>query len=313
MLLAAGYGTRLRPLTTHLPKALVPVADRPLLDYHLAALTEAGVRRVVLNASHLSHHLASYARSAGGSGLEVMLSLERKPLGTGGGLTRVRDLLEDEPAFLVINTDSFHSVDLGSVLRDHIRSGADATLVLRAARSAEADPIRVDPRGAVTAVPGMPGADDARRWKFTGIQVLTPAILPHLPERGSVFAGYRGLLASAAQVGSVDASDAAWIDVGTPAGYLAANLAAIEDAGTGSWTAAEIDPTARLRPPLLLGPGARVGAGSGLGPDAVIGHEAVISERCEIGHSVVWASVRVPPATVLDRCIAHHGGVLQVD
>ena len=134
LLLAAGYGTRLRPLTTHLPKALVPVADRPLLDYHFEALAQAGVRNVILNASHLPNHLAEDVRGPAGSNLEVVLSVESKPLGTGGGLTRVRGQLEHESAFLVINADTFHSVDLRRVVRHHVSSGADATLVLKAAR-----------------------------------------------------------------------------------------------------------------------------------------------------------------------------------
>lgn len=311
-LLAAGYGTRLRPLTTHLPKALVPVADRPLLDHHFEALAQAGVRKVILNASHLADHLAAYADSAG-RGLEVVLSVEPKPLGTGGGLRRVRGLLEHESAFLVINADSFHSLDLRRVVRDHVHSGADATLVLKATGGGETgDPIRVDARGAVTAVPGMPGAGVCRRWKFTGVHVLSPAILPFLPERGSIFAGYRGLLANSDCVRCFDASDAAWIDIGTPADYLAANLAAIRNAGTTSWAAAEVHPSARLRSPLLLGSGAHVGARSSLGPSAVIGHRAVISEECRVAHSVVWASVRLPPATVLDHCIAHPSGIVHV-
>lgn len=313
LLLAAGYGTRLRPLTTQLPKALVPIADRPLLDYHFEALAQVGVDKVILNASHLAHHLAAYLGSAGGRSLQVVLSKEPKPLGTGGGLTRVRGLLEHEPGFLVINADSFHSLDLRRVVRHHALSGADATLVLTAARgAADADPISVDERGAVTAVPGMRGAGASRRWKFTGIHVLTPAILPFLPERGSIFAGYRGLLANSARVGCFDASDAAWIDIGTPADYLAANLAAIQGEGTTSWAGAEIHPSARLRSPLLLGSGAHIGAGCRLGPSAVIGHDAVISEECEVARSVVWGSVRLPPATTLDHCIAHPSGIVRV-
>lgn len=315
LLLAAGYGTRLRPLTTHLPKALVPVANRPLLDYHFEALAQAGVRQLILNASDLAHHLAAYVRTAVGYGMQVVLSVEQpEPLGTGGGLRRVRALLERESAFLVINADTFHSLDLRRVLRHHVRSGADATLVLKASRGgADADPISVDARGAVTAVSGMPGAGASQRWKFMGIHVLTPAILPLLPQRGSIFAGYRGLLADSARVASFDASDAPWIDIGTPANYLAANLIAIQNAGTTSWAAAEVHSSAQLRPPLLLGSGAKVEAGCKLGPSAVVGHHAVISEECEVAHSVVWPSVQLPPAAVLDRCIAHPTGILRVD
>jgi MurNAc alpha-1-phosphate uridylyltransferase len=102
MLLAAGYGTRLAPLTDHTPKPLVPVADRPMIEYVLNKLRAYGIGQIVINVSHLKEQLMDYI--AGQKDLSVKISEEAEPLETGGGLKKAASLLGDEPVF-VINSD----------------------------------------------------------------------------------------------------------------------------------------------------------------------------------------------------------------
>jgi len=102
MLLAAGYGTRLRPLTDRTPKPLVPVAGRPMIEYALDKLRAYGIGRIVINVSHLKEQLTDYL--AGQKDLSVKISEEAEPLETGGGLKKAAPLLGDEPVF-VINSD----------------------------------------------------------------------------------------------------------------------------------------------------------------------------------------------------------------
>ena len=102
MLLAAGYGTRLKPLTDHTPKPLVPVAGRPMIEYALDKLRDYGVEKVVINISYLKEQLQTYL--AGFKNLHVTISEEAEPLETGGGLKKAEPLLGDEPVF-VINSD----------------------------------------------------------------------------------------------------------------------------------------------------------------------------------------------------------------
>jgi MurNAc alpha-1-phosphate uridylyltransferase len=102
MVLAAGYGTRLKPLTDHVPKPLVPVAGRPMIEYALNKLQSYGVQEVVINVSHLKEQLLAYLSSR--KNLKIIISGESEPLETGGGLKKAQSLLGDEPVF-VINSD----------------------------------------------------------------------------------------------------------------------------------------------------------------------------------------------------------------
>ncbi len=102
MVLAAGYGTRLKPLTDRLPKPLVPVAGKPMMQYALDRLQAYGIKAVVINVSHLKEQLTAWL--AGCKNLTVRLSEEAEPLETGGGLKKAQPLLGDEPVF-VINSD----------------------------------------------------------------------------------------------------------------------------------------------------------------------------------------------------------------
>jgi MurNAc alpha-1-phosphate uridylyltransferase len=102
MVLAAGYGTRLKPLTDRVPKPLVPVAGRPMIDYALDKLQAHGVREIVINVSHLKEQLVAHL--AARRNLTITISEEAEPLETGGGLKKAQPLLGDEPVF-VINSD----------------------------------------------------------------------------------------------------------------------------------------------------------------------------------------------------------------
>jgi MurNAc alpha-1-phosphate uridylyltransferase len=104
MVLAAGYGTRLRPLTDHTPKPLVPVAGKPMVEYALERLRDYGVSDVVINVSHLKEQLLDYLACSPGRGLRFRVSEEAEPLETGGGLKRALPLLGDH-AFFAINSD----------------------------------------------------------------------------------------------------------------------------------------------------------------------------------------------------------------
>ncbi len=292
MLLGAGYGTRLRPLTGLVPKPLVPVGLRPLLDRHISLLSSLGVTRAALNASHLADQLVAHVASSSPENVEIDVLVEERPLGIGGGLLGARRLLEREDRFLVLNTDVFHTIDLDSVMRSHDGRGADATLVVRRADAGEpADELTVDGDGVVTGVPGM--GMPASGWKFAGIHVLTPGIFEYLDPAGAIFPAYRRLLAHGARVVAHVCEDVTWVDVGTPAGYLEANRMT---AGSGA----------------LVAPSAKVGRGCVVGPGTVIGEGARIGAGARLTEAVVWPRTAVPPGAVLERAVAYPGGILRV-
>jgi NDP-sugar pyrophosphorylase family protein len=206
MILAAGLGTRLRPITETLPKPLVPVAGRPLIAYVLAQLRAGGVRDVVVNL----HHLPEAVRAALGDGsrwgVRILYSEEPELLDTGGGVYQARAWL-DEP-FLVLNADSIHDVPLADLERFHRDRGGIATLVLR--RDAEAERyglLHVDAshrlrrfRGEPRDVPGPltalmyagVGIWEPRVFDFMqpGVYSLTRDVIPRLMNAGEAIHGW---------------------------------------------------------------------------------------------------------------------------
>ena len=129
MVLAAGLGTRLRPLTNLVPKPLVPVANRPLLEYTFALLAAAGVREAIVNAHHLADELERGLRALDAAGIALHVSRERRILGTAGGLKRAEAFLGGG-TFLLLNGDFLVDLDLRQVLEFHSQQHATATMVL---------------------------------------------------------------------------------------------------------------------------------------------------------------------------------------
>src|SRR5919108_2651193 len=130
MVLAAGQGQRLRPITDRVPKPLVSVAGRPMIEYPLRLLRHYGIREVVINLHHLGDQVEGYLRDGKRLGLKIFYSKENELLGTGGGLFKAKSFLSDG-TFLVINTDVIIDLSIEEVLAYHAEKKATATLVLR--------------------------------------------------------------------------------------------------------------------------------------------------------------------------------------
>ncbi len=316
MVLAAGFGTRLRPLTESIPKPLVPVANRPLLEYTFALLAAAGVREAIVNAHHLAERLEEGLRTLEPSGLELHLSRESRILGTAGGLKRAEAFL-GAWTFLLLNGDFLVDLDLRRVLDFHREQRATATMVLMPDQTAGV--LGVDPDGVIRRfIAPRPDDEPAGRLScgFTGIHVLEPEVFrlipPHRPweinrqvypeliGRGRRVCGYvhRGY----------------WREAGDPAGLLAANrdllagragaLAPRPGAGARTLTGA------RCTAPVLVGRGVRVGTGVELGPETVVGPEARIGDGARVRRCVLLEGAEVPAGADLDGVLLFPGGRL---
>ena len=149
MLFAAGLGTRLRPLTDSLPKCLVPVNGRPMIDYPLLLLRHYGIHEIVVNVHHFADRVEAYLGDGSGFGVEIAYSREETLLDTGGGLLGARRFLDDG-TFVVVNSDVLIDLRLDAVLRFHRERQAAATLVLRKDPAADAyGSIWTDARGII--------------------------------------------------------------------------------------------------------------------------------------------------------------------
>lgn len=223
MILAAGLGTRLRPLTDELPKPMVPVGDAPMvvqIQRHLAA---HGMQRVVMN----THHLAG-AFDDQIFPLPTLLSHEREILGTGGGIRHARDLFDDGP-LLVWNGDILGAVDVSNLFDHHARLDVAATWVI-APRPCGDGTVGVDKDGFVVRVRSFKNGIEARGGDFLGIYVLSSIVFDDLPVAGCVVADVLGpkLASGEARIATID-HQGRWFDVGSPAQYLAANLGWLRD------------------------------------------------------------------------------------
>ncbi|MGE5817470.1 MAG: nucleotidyltransferase family protein [Deltaproteobacteria bacterium] len=184
MVFAAGQGQRLRPLTDRIPKALVSVAGRPMIEYPLLLLRHYGIREIVINLHHLGDQIEAYLGDGKKFGVEIMYSKEPELLDTGGGLLKAKPFLEDE-TFIVINTDVIIDLSLADLIAFHTRKKSTATLVLRP--DADADrfgSMEVDLEGRIyrflsarrpsgLSVPG-------RKLMFTGVQILEPRVFDYM-------------------------------------------------------------------------------------------------------------------------------------
>lgn len=131
MIFAAGLGTRLRPLTDHMPKALVPVAGKPMLERVILRLKEAGFNEITVNIHHFGEQIIDFLRFHNYFGTELHISDERGMLlDTGGGIKKARPFLDGEKPFLVHNADILTDLDLAALYRHHLESSAESTLLV---------------------------------------------------------------------------------------------------------------------------------------------------------------------------------------
>lgn len=230
MVLAAGYGRRLRPLTDEIPKALVDVGGLTQLERTLRSLEAAGADRVVVNTHHHADQIETALNGREGAA-EILVSREQpRPLETGGGLLAARPLFRLDRPILVHNVDVITSIDIAELLALHAATEALATLAVqeRAASrylllDAEGLQGRLDVRtGEREEV--RPLCGPLRRLAFTGVHVASPRVFERMVERGafSIIDFYLRLAGEGELVGALDVGAVEWWEIGTPERLAAA-------------------------------------------------------------------------------------------
>ena len=206
MVLAAGLGTRMRPLTDHMPKPLLPVAGRPLLEHHLLRLAAAGFREVVINHAWLGAQIEARFGDGAALGLRIVYSAEGQPLETGGGIFRALPLLGEAP-FLVLNSDIWTDYPLAS-LRERPLRRAHLVLVDNPDHNPQGD-FELAADGAVRSL------DAGQGLTFAGLSVLHPALFDGCADGAFPLAP---LLRRAMAAGQATGEHyrGQWLDVGTP-------------------------------------------------------------------------------------------------
>lgn len=291
LILAAGFGTRLRPLTLELPKPVVPVGDRPLLAHVAAACRAAGLERLVANVHHEHQKISKVIRELS---LNIQVVVEPEIRGTAGGVAGARELL-GPGSVLVWNGDILTQPPVAELVR--LATERDAQVLAVTPRPLGAGTVGMDAEGAVVRLRGRVFGREVQGGDYIGVMALGPSVVARLPERGCLF-GDVALpnLAAGERVWTVP-SASPWSDLGDLSEYVAANFRWLEQHHGGqSWSA----PTARIAPQVMLercliGAGAEV-TGNGALRDVIVWPGARV--EAPLKSAVVLGSGQVVPFTI---------------
>lgn len=325
MLLTAGLGVRMRPLSLTLPKPAIPVLGRPIIAHILERLARAGIERAVLNLHHLPDAVRRAVEDSDATMLPaVEFSHEEEILGTAGGIGKAAPKLRGDGPILVHNGDFLSDIDISAAVKSHLRSKMAATVVLAPPRAGYST-VDVDDDGRVLSLAGEPGGDRGRvagSYLFTGCHVIDESLLDAIPaERASDIVRdlYRGLAAEG-RLGFY-LHRGFWWEFGSPELYLLGSLALLGLSGESRREVAACDPVfsvgssvaaigagavlgdgARLFGHAAVGTGSRIGAGARL-EDSVVMPGASVGPGCRLKDAVISTGVDVPRDTAVERAI----------
>ena len=323
--MAGGEGSRLRPLTSNMPKPMLPIVDRPMMEHIMGLLRRNGVTEVVATVQFLSSVIRNYFGDGTDQDIALSYSTEDEPLGTAGSVLAAGEFLTD--TFLVVSGDALTDIDLSEVVETHRRNGAAATIVLKRVP----DPLEF---GIVMTT------EDGRIERFlekptwgqvfsdtinTGIYVLEREVLDLIPpdqpfdfstelfplmlDKGLPIYGH--------------VSDAYWTDVGTTDAYLQAHRDVLSEEvnvdvpgfelRSRIWVGedVEIHPTARIEAPAFIGDNCRIGPGAVIGSHTTIGQNSTISAEAFLSSAVVMDGAHVGPYARLRGSILGRGASLE--
>jgi NDP-sugar pyrophosphorylase family protein len=297
MILAAGLGTRLKPLTFTMPKPMVPVLNRPLIGWAIEEFLRAGVDEIVINLHHLPQPLEDYVRREYGDRCRFHFSFEQEILGTGGGIRRVRHLLEGGDFFLV-NGDTVQMPPYRELMDAKRANDALAALTLRHPPANDRfTPVWFE-NGAITGF----GKGEGEALMFSGSHLISSRIFSFIPDKdfsGIVDEVYMPAMSSAGESVAAVVNDGPWFDVGTPKRLIDAGRGLLELEAAGRVT---LPKESELRSTSVVDRRARV---SGRLDRSTVGADSDVAGT--VVDSMVWERCVIPQDCVVESSIVAHG------
>ena len=329
MVLAAGKGTRLFPLTGEIPKPMAPVVDTPIIRHIFGLLARHGVSEAYVNVHYLADALLeAYGGEASVDDMIVRLVREEQLTGTAGGIKHLAGVARkssgnfDEP-FVVVSGDALTDVDIKSLVAFHKEKGALATIALhRVYDTSEFGVVEIDQQGNISGFQEKPDPKEAiSTLANSGVYVFEPGVLEYIPENaffdfardvfpllleaGERFVGYQGSFY--------------WSDIGTLEAYRQAQYDVLsgkvrvkvpgEKRGESLWVGenAQIHPSAALEGYVVVGQDAVVGRGVILSGDVTVGTDCWIRPNATIKRSILLPGASIGDGAYLEDCIVGHG------
>jgi len=302
IVLAGGKGSRLRPLTTHTPKPVVPIANRPFVLYQIELLKQADIRDIILSLSYQPQKIEDKVGDGADYDTRISYVVETTPLGTAGAYRNADSLIRETA--IVLNGDILTDIDLNDVIKFHRSHKALATIVLApVANPTEYGLVRLANDSRVVQFQEKPKPEEVRSNTINaGIYVLEPRVLDYIPE-AEAFTFEYGLFPRLVELGEPVFGyvwSGYWRDIGAPASYLQANLDVLagkvgllgkplQNRGEKFDPNAEIDSTSVVDPSCTIKAGAQI-------INSVISRNCYVEERARIENSVVRGGSRIGTA-----------------
>ncbi|MCD6502087.1 NDP-sugar synthase [bacterium] len=291
IILSAGEGTRLRPMTLHRPKPLMPVLCEPIFEHIVSSLSSNGISRAAVNLHYLGERFAAYLNLRRASNIELRPVFEDNILGTGGGISNAAAVLDGDGPILVHNGDVYAEIDLAEAIGSHGKSGALVTLLVR-----DGTPEIATNGDIVDDIAGRLANNGAARHQFTGISIWERDAISALPRPGTsgcaIDAICRLIVSHPESVRAFHIGDALWCDIGTPAAYLDLHRRLIGERELFPKGFSPAKDTV-IEGFLCACEGARIGAG------------------CRLRDVIVWPDGNIPPKTRLENAIVGPFGIFR--
>tara|TARA_B100001123_G_C15343974_1_gene1036156 strand:- start:356 stop:1420 length:1065 start_codon:yes stop_codon:yes gene_type:complete len=321
IILAGGFGTRLRPLTLHTPKPVVPIFDRPFLNYQIDLLKGVPqIDEIVLSLNYRSDSIESIIGNGSNEGLSINYTTEPSPLGTGGAIKFcAQDVTE---TFLVLNGDVLTHIDLNAVINLHHTRKARATIVLTPVENPNAyGLVQTDSEKNVINFIEKPDSTDLPCNTINaGIYVMEPETLERIPlnTKYSIERTYFPSLVKNHEPFVAYIDHGYWLDIGTTEKYVQAHRDILRGKypaslqGQSDFSApvihpsATIDPTASLEAPCFIGANVQIGANAHIGANSVIGSSSNIGHDTSVTGSILWPHCSLAASSSVHDAILGH-------
>ena len=311
MILAAGFGTRLKPITDNLPKPLFPVLNRPILEHTLQFLSKQGIREIAINLHHQPEKIIDYFGDGKDFGVNLHYSKEEEILGTAGGIKKLQSFLKDE-TFLVINSDVLADIDLNNALEFHKEKKSKLTLVVRQDSNTEKyKPILRTEEGRIVNFLGhtINNSDPTTQVMFTGIQIMEPDIFSRIPENkfcGTTEDVFPGMIKDELPVYGY-LHEGYWIDMGTRETYIQAQVDAMDGKLLLKTTSSRNPEGPLVVPPVHIGRNCEISKDAQVGPYAVLGDGCRVRSGAVVERSVLFQGATVGSGLTVKNSVIGEG------
>ncbi|CAB1248436.1 sugar phosphate nucleotidyltransferase [Clostridium sp. MT-14] len=310
LLLAGGKGTRLRPLTNKLPKPMVPIMGKPLIERVITKLKEAGVTEVVLSTCYKSNYIKNYLDNGSKLGIKIDYVSEDIPLGTGGAIKNSEKFFDD--TFIVLNSDIVNNISYRELVRYHKKKKASVSIAMTKVKDpSQYGVIEFDKNNYINAFKEKPkeGETDSK-WINAGVYVFEPDVFKEIPKNKVVSVEkdvYPLLLKKHYKMAAYKYNDY-WIDIGTLKKYIQAhidilhsscekfiktnNISDIKNIIFKSKNV-KIHPNAKIIGPVFIGNNSIIDSNAQIGPYTVIGNNCLIDQMSTISRSILWDRIKI--------------------